>query len=252
MELKRNIKRNIKLTIEYDGTKYHGWQIQKNKSTVQGTIRDALINLTGETLILYGAGRTDSGVHAKAQVAHFHTYMDIPDYAFAKALNTKLPSDIVILESKTMPDEFHAQFDATKKTYSYRILNRPFPPAIDRNYCFWVWHPLDLDKMRQASQYLVGEKDFFSFASAHSDRKSTIRCLNFIDISKNNCYITIQMEADGFLYHMVRNIVGTLIAVGTGKILPEYVAEILSAKNRRLAGPTVPARGLYLECVHYL
>ena len=106
--------------------------------------------------------------------------------------------------------------------------------------------------MRQASQYLVGEKDFFSFASAHSDRKSTIRCLNFIDISKNNCYITIQMEADGFLYHMVRNIVGTLIAVGTRKILPEYVAEILSAKNRRLAGPTVPARGLYLECVHYL
>lgn len=245
------LKRNIKLTIEYDGTKYYGWQIQKNKNTVQGTIRDALINLTGEKLILYGAGRTDAGVHARGQVAHFRTFKEMPDYAFAKALNTKLPADIVILSSQEMPEEFHAQFDARTKAYSYRILNRPFPPAVDRNYCFWVWHPLDIEKMRQASQYLIGKHDFFSFASAHSDRKSTIRCLNFIDISQNNCYITITIEADGFLYHMVRNIVGTLIAVGSGKILPEYVVDILSAKCRALAGPTVPARGLYLEYVHY-
>ena len=245
------MKKNIKLTLEYDGTDYHGWQEQKDLPTIQGCLRQSIRELTGEKIIVWGSGRTDAGVHANGQVANFFTESEIPDHAFAKALNTILPPDIVIKKSRQVADEFHAQFSAKTKAYSYRIVQQQVRPVIERKYVYWVWRPLALDRMKTCCRYLIGTHDFSSFEAADSPRKSNIRTVNYIDITEESCYIRIQIEADGFLYRMVRNIVGTLIWIGHNKFPPEYAKTVLQAKCRKLAGPTAPAKGLFLEYVKY-
>lgn len=245
------MRRNIKLTIEYDGTNYHGWQEQDKLQTIQACLEQAIYDLCKEKVVVYGAGRTDAGVHAKAQVANFHTESKIPDYAFAKALNTLLPEDIVIKHSQEVPESFHSQFAAKRKAYSYNIINRRMRPALDRRFFHWVWALLDVEKMQEGAGYLLGEHDFSAFEAANSPRKSNVRTIHSIQVSRKDDYIKIQVEADGFLYHMVRNIAGTLIEVGKHKYPPECVKYILESKNRKFAASTAPARGLFLEYIIY-
>ena len=245
------MKRNIKLTIEYDGTNYHGWQEQKNVITIQKLIKDSIYKVTKENVTVYGAGRTDAGVHARGQVANFYTHSNIPDSNFANAINSHMPSDVIVLNSRNVELDFHSQFSAKGKCYSYQIISRASQPAIYRNYYHWVWYPLEVSLMREAAEILVGKHDFSSFQAANSPRKSNVRTVNYIDIAKENCYIKFFIDADGFLYHMVRNIVGTLILVGRKQLTPEAIREILVAKDRNLAGPTAPAKALFLEYVKY-
>lgn len=245
------MKRNIKLVLEYDGTNYHGWQEQKELPTIQGCLREAIYELCKEDVIIYGAGRTDAGVHARSQVANFHTESKIPDYAFSKALNTFLPMDIVIHESQEVPESFHAQFSVKSKAYSYNIINRKTRPVLDQRFYHWVWYPLNIEKIKEAARYFVGTHDFSAFEAADSPRKSNIRTVNYLEVTQNDFYIKIQIEADGFLYRMVRNITGTLIGVGNNKYEPEYVKTILESQDRSLAGNTAPPNGLILEYIKY-
>ncbi len=245
------MRRNIKLIIEYDGTNFYGWQEQADKITIQSTLKKTILQITGEDVIVYGAGRTDTGVHARGQVANFYTEHPMPDFAFAKAMNSLLPRDVCILESKSVELDFHSQFWAKGKAYSYNILNRTERPAIFRNYYHWVWHKLDVSKMQQAAQCLLGEHDFTSFEASNSPRKSNIRIIYKLNISEENNMIRIFIEANGFLYHMVRNIAGTLILIGNGKWPPEKMNDILKAQNRKFAGATAPSQGLVLEYVRY-
>ncbi|NUM33163.1 MAG: tRNA pseudouridine(38-40) synthase TruA [Candidatus Brocadiae bacterium] len=243
--------RNIKLTIEYDGTNYHGWQEQDNLQTIQGCLKQAIYDLCKENVIIYGAGRTDAGVHAKAQIANFRTESKIPDYAFAKALNTLLPEDIAIKASVEVPDSFHSQFAAQKKAYSYNIINRKTRPTMDRKFMHWVWVLLDIDRMQEGANYLLGKHDFSAFEAANSPRQSSVRTIYEIRVEKKQDYVKIWVEADGFLYHMVRNIAGTLIAVGKKKYAPEHIKRVLESRNRTLAASTAPACGLCLEYIEY-
>lgn len=243
--------RNIKLVIEYDGTDYNGWQEQEDKPTIQHCLKTCIQKLTGETVIVYGAGRTDAGVHANGQVANFHTSSTVPSHAFAKALNSLLPVDIAVRESGQVADDFHAQFCAKSKAYSYRIICRPTRPAIEQRYAFWVWDKLDVESMYKGSRHLLGTHDFSSFEAANSPRKSSVRTVNCIDIVQESCYIKFLIEADGFLYHMVRNIVGTLLAVGRKRRDEQEIKTILQSRQRKWAGPTAPAHGLFLEYVKY-
>ena len=237
--------------IEYDGTNYCGWQRQKELPTIQEFLENGLCEITGENVVVFGAGRTDSGVHARGQTAHFKTASHIPGHAFAKALNTALPSDIVVRESQEVPMDFHAQFSAKAKAYRYTLYNHEIKPAIQRNYVHWVWRSLDVEKMKQASVHLIGTHDFSSFEAANSPRKSNIRTVNYIDITKESCYIEILIEANGFLYKMVRNIVGTLISVGHRQHEPDHTKTVLEARDRKRSGSTAPAKGLCLEYVAY-
>lgn len=243
--------RNIKLTLEYDGTDYCGWQKQKDLPTIQAYLERCIFQLTGEEVAVYGASRTDSGVHAYGQVANFHTESKISAEVFAKALNAYLPEDIVITESSEVAPEFHAQFCARAKAYSYHIICRPVRPAIESRYAHWVMHPLSVERMRKAANFLIGTHDFSSFEAANSPRNCNVRTVNYIDISQKNCYIKISVEADGFLYRMVRNIVGTFIAVARDQMEVEAVCSILKAKDRTLAAATAPAKGLFLQYVVY-
>lgn len=245
------MERNIKLVVEYDGTDYCGWQEQDNAPTVQAALKRSIVQLTGEEVILNGAGRTDTGVHARGQVANFRTHSRIPAPAFVKALNAKLPPDIVIQEAEEVPMDFHAQYAAKAKAYSYQIISQPIRPVLENRYAHWVWFPLRIESLKEACGYLIGTHDFSSFEAANSPRKSRIRTINFIDILQEHCYIKIFVEADGFLYHMVRNIVGTLLTIERKSLFPKQMKNILEAKSRQIAGPTVAAKGLCLEYVKY-
>ncbi|MDD3375535.1 MAG: tRNA pseudouridine(38-40) synthase TruA [Candidatus Omnitrophica bacterium] len=250
--------RTIKLTVEYDGTKFSGWQIQaKGERTIQGEIKKALEKILNEKITLIGSGRTDQGVHAIGQVAHFTTNSLLDPKRIGKALNTKLPSDIVVLKSVKVKNDFHAQYGAQSKIYRYTILNRDAPSAYAKNFCHHCPQKLDLNAMKKATTKFLGKKDFASVAAMDvAKRKSgkiidTIRTIKKINIQKKKNIITIDIEATGFLYKMVRNITGTLIQVGLGKISPNQIPEILKARNRKLAGPTGPAKGLCLLKVKY-
>ncbi|BBM83174.1 tRNA pseudouridine(38-40) synthase TruA [Candidatus Uabimicrobium amorphum] len=245
------MKRNIKLTVEYDGTNYYGWQIQPSVPTIQNELKKAIFNITKENVTIIGSGRTDTGVHAKNQVAHFHTQSSIKVADFAKAINSQLPEDIVVKQSQLAEMDFHAQYQAKAKAYSYTIFVGEHRPAINRNYVYWIRRNLNVSLMREAASYLIGTHDFSSFEAAKSPRKSSIRTINKVDIQKENCYITTLLEANGFLYKMVRNIMGTLIEVGYEKYSPTKINEILKAKNRDFAGVTAPSHGLCLEYVLY-
>jgi len=243
--------KRIKLTISYDGTNYCGWQIQPNGITIEEVLNKALGKLTGEEIQVIGASRTDSGVHALGNVAVFDTKTTIPADKIAMALNQRLPEDIVITRSEEVALDFHPRYCDCSKTYEYHIINTRIPVPTKRLTNYFVSYELDLDKMRQAAGYLVGEHDFVSFCNVRTDVENTVRTVTALDVLENGDEITIRITGNGFLYNMVRIIVGTLIRVGRGFYAPEKVKEILEAKDRKAAGVTAPAHGLFLVEIKY-
>ena len=241
----------IKLVIEYDGTSYCGWQRQGRGKSVQQTIEDILRSLTGEKTILHGAGRTDAGVHALGQTAHFDTQSRIPADKFSFALNSLLPPDIRIRESSLADEGFHARFGAKRKHYRYVIQNDPHASAVLRNFSMQVPSKLDLDKMKQAAAHLVGEHDYSAFTSAQLRVKSPVRTVYSLEISQRGSLIWIDVWGNGFLYNMVRIIAGTLINAGMGKLKPEDIPAVLESRDRRRAGATAKPQGLFLMEVRY-
>lgn len=250
--------RNIKLTIEYDGTNYSGWQIQQKRpqslgkeKTIQGIIEKALEQILQERIRLTGAGRTDAGVHALGQVANFKTKSKMPMAAMQRALNALLPKDIVIIDIEEARPDFNARFDARSKTYRYQILNRHYSTAFDRLYQCHIPYRLEVRQMKREARALSGRHYFKSFQAADKKERMSVRNIRRISIRKDGPVINIEIEANGFLYNMVRNIVGTLIEIGRGKFPPGSMRRILRAKDRTLAGPTAPAKGLSLIQVKY-
>ncbi|MBU5425684.1 tRNA pseudouridine(38-40) synthase TruA [Tissierella pigra] len=245
--------KNIKLTIEYEGTNYAGWQRQDNVITIQEKLEGALEILTNEKIKLIGSGRTDGGVHALAQVANFITNATIPGERYKYALKFLLPDDITIMDSEEVDIGFNSRFSATKKTYKYIVYNGELPKALYRNFSYYVPYDIDIDKMIDASKYLIGTHDFASFMAAKSSVKSTIRTIYSISIEKEkeNELIIFKIEGNSFLRNMVRIIVGTLLEIGFGKLNVEDLCKIISEKNRELAGHTAPPQGLFLEKVFY-
>ncbi|WMM25601.1 tRNA pseudouridine(38-40) synthase TruA [Tissierella sp. MB52-C2] len=243
--------KNIKLTIEYEGTNYSGWQKQDNVITIQQKLEDALETLTKEKIKLIGSGRTDGRVHALGQVANFLTNATIPGGKYKYALKFLLPEDITIVESKEVDIEFHSRFDANKKIYKYIVYNGELPRALYRNFSYYVPYNIDIDKMICASEYLIGTHDFASFMATDSNVKSTIRTIYNISIEKEEELIIFRVEGNSFLRNMVRIIVGTLLDIGFGRLNVEDLSKIILGRNRELAGPTAPAQGLFLEKVFY-
>ncbi len=243
--------RNIRLVIEYDGTNYAGWQIQKNAKSIQATLEAALKRILNEKAKLISCGRTDSGVHAKGHVANFKTNSKIPLVNIERGLNSVLPKDIVIKEAKEVPSDFNSRFDAKSKVYRYTILNRPHPAALCRYYFYHIPYKLNLKKMRREAKVLLGRHDFKSFQAADKKERSSVRTIKKLTVKKKGDFIEIEMGADGFLYNMARNIVGTLIEIGRGRFKPGSMKKILKAKDRNLAGRTAPAKGLCLVEVKY-
>ena len=244
--------RAVKLVIEYDGTNYLGWQVQPRGVTVQGVIEEKLSLLTGEAIRLIGAGRTDSGTHAYGQVAHFKTGSLMEANSIRKALNSLLPADIVIRRGEDVSTAFHARKDARSKVYEYRILNRESRPALFRGYAWHVSQSLDLEEMKKSSQYLIGEHDFSCFRSVGTPTRTAVRRVEGIGWKKNKeGLIQFEIEASGFLKQMVRAIVGTLVEVGKRRIRSEEFLAILESRDRKRAGPTAPAHGLFLKEVKY-
>ncbi len=243
---------NFKITIEYDGSAYHGWQRQAEDRTIQGEIENALMTMTGDTVTVTGSGRTDAGVHALNQTANFRCATSLTPEAFLKGLNSLLPEDIVITSCKVVPEKFHARYDVKSKVYHYRILNRLLPAAISRQYGWHIRKKLDLGAMKEALCGIIGSHDFKAFEGSGSPRASSIRCIINADFVKtDDDYLVLRIEGDGFLKFMVRNIVGTIVDVGLGKITPDDFKQILVSKNRNLAGITAPAHGLFLIEVKY-
>ena len=246
------MEKNFKLTIEYDGTAFHGWQTQKSEPTIQAAIENALATMTGQAVRLIGAGRTDAGVHALGQVANFRCDTRMDEAAMQRGLNSLLPPDIVIRRCRQAAPSFHARFDAKSKRYRYTILNQPVPAAIGRQY---VWHlrpQLDTAAMRAGLESIIGRHDFSAFEGAGSPRQHSIRTVMAAEIAAPApCRMEISIEAEGFLRYMVRNIVGTLVAVGSGKMAISDVGAILASGDRSRAAPTAPPQGLCLLEVTY-
>jgi pseudouridylate synthase I len=243
--------RRIMMVIAYDGTNYCGWQIQPNCVTVEDTINKTLSRLLGESIRVLGVSRTDSGVHALGNVAVFDTTAKIQAEKVAFALNTKLPKDIRIQESYEVALDFHPRYAKSHKIYEYKIWNHTFLDPTKRLYSLFHYIPLDIELMKRAAQYLVGEHDFKSFCAAKTDVVVTIREIYSIDITQEDKMITIRVKGNGFLYNMIRIIVGTLMNVGAKVYEPEYIKEILEAKDRNKAGPTVRPEGLTLVKIGY-
>ncbi len=243
--------RNLKLLIEYDGTHYCGWQIQPELPTVQGTVKRALEAILGEKVNLKGASRTDSGVHAYGQVANFTTDSGIHPLAIRQSLKDILPDDIVVKDVTVVPQGFGSRHDAKEKTYIYKIYNNTSETAIHRGRCWLVKRPLNLKRMQEAAKFLIGQKDFSSFQSAHSEADHSIREIHSVKVSREDVFIEIRVTGRSFLMHMVRIMAGTLVNVGKGKIAPEEIPAIIEAKDRKRAGVTAPSKGLYLVEVKY-
>ena len=243
--------KRIKLTIAYDGTNYCGWQIQPNGITIEEVLNKTLTKLTGENIQVIGASRTDSGVHALGNVAVFDTETTIPAEKIAMALNQRLPEDIVVVQSEEVDADFHPRYCDCSKTYEYHIINTRIPIPTQRLTNYFVSYELNLEHMRQAASDLIGEHDFVSFCNVRTDVENTVRTITALDILTEGNHITIRITGDGFLYNMVRIIVGTLIRVGRGFYAPEKVKEILEAKDRKAAGVTAPAHGLMLVEINY-
>lgn len=239
------------LQIEYDGTNYCGWQIQPNGNTVQAEITKAIKKLTAEDVVLNGAGRTDSKVHAREQVANFHTLTHIPPEGIARGLNTLLPEDIVIIGAREMPLEFHARYSAIGKQYSYHIYHNKYRTALYRNHSYHVSYPLQIDNMEKAAKMLIGRHDFKGFMTNKSSVKTTEREIYAIDFHKKQDSIWIVFRGNGFLYNMVRIIVGTLVEIGYGRKEVVDIQKPLILKDRTKAGHTAPPQGLYLDKVIY-
>ncbi|MGB9698803.1 MAG: tRNA pseudouridine(38-40) synthase TruA [Thermodesulfobacteriota bacterium] len=244
--------RQIKLIIEYDGTNYHGWQMQPHVPTIQEEISKKISQMTGEQVTLLGAGRTDAGVHAWGQVACFKTNSQIPLEGFYRGLNSLLPPDIVIKAVEEVAENFHPQFSSRSKIYQYVILNQKFPSAIHRHFSWHIPFPLDVPTMQKAADCLIGRKDFSAFQAADDEPSHPVREILRAQWSvRAEVFLDFFIEADGFLKHMVRNIVGTLVDVGRGKISVADFQKIIEAKDRRRAGMTAPPQGLFLVAIKY-
>lgn len=255
--------KRVYMTIAYDGTNYVGWQMQPNGTAVEEVINKALSDLLGEEIVIAGASRTDSGVHALGNVAVFDTETRIPSDKISYALNRVLPRDIVISESHEVDPGFHPRHADCKKTYEYNILNSNHPNPMLWRYSHFVYLPLDTAAMKAGAQYLVGEHDFASFCSAHAQTKTTVRTIYDLEVEENTerirgmhladgqKLITLRISGNGFLYNMVRIIAGTLIRVGHHMYPPEHVKEILDACDRKVSGPKAPAQGLTLLGIKY-
>jgi tRNA pseudouridine38-40 synthase len=254
--------KKIRLLIEYDGTAYHGWQLQKDKITVQGVMEDSVLKVTGERARILGASRTDAGVHALAQVATFRTESRLDAGTIRRAMNAVLPEDIRILDASVIDDSFNPRDDAVKKRYFYIIANQRITSAFLFRYSWIVPQALKPDAMEKAAQVLIGKHNFSSFMGAGSDIKNTVREIYSINIERlekiafmtadiNGNFIKISIDANGFLRHMVRNIAGTLTEIGRGRIPPARMAKILESLDRKQAGQTAPPNGLFLEKIYY-
>lgn len=244
--------RNIRLTLSYDGSDFNGWQTQPGYRTVQETLEKAIAALTGEERVRVNAsGRTDAGVHAVGQVVNFYTTTRHACPVILRAVNAHLPPDVVLRSAEDVPQAFDANRDAKRKLYRYVIHDGPVPSPFLRRYAFHTRHPLDADAMRRAAQVLKGRHDFHSFETEWPNRMSSVRTITHLGLSRAGEYVWLDVEADGFLYNMVRAIAGTLVNVGRGYWPESRVAEILQAEDRRLAGPTAPPQGLFLMRVTY-
>jgi tRNA pseudouridine38-40 synthase len=244
-------KRNIRLTIAFDGTAYHGWQIQQGAPTLQGLLSNAIVRITGESPTLTGSGRTDAGTHARGLVANFFTGSRIPVAQLVRALNGVLPRDIRILSARRVSDDFHARRHAVSKTYRYQMFLGPIlPPHLLREY-FHFPYPVDFAKMQSAARLFKGEHDFAGFAKANPAVSSTVRRIFRCELKKKGRRLFLTVEGSGFLHHMVRNMAGTLLEVGRGAISLDEFQALFVNRDRRLAGFTAPARGLILLKVQY-
>ena len=243
--------RNIKLTIEYEGKDYNGWQKQPSHLNIQGEIEKAIQHITGEEVDLIGSGRTDAGVHAFGQVANFKTNSDFPIEKMATAINSQLKQSIRVLKSEEVPLDFHSRYHCHQKTYAYIIDNSKQGTAIYRNITYHLAQPLNLEKMQEAANYLLGEHDFSSFKSSGTSSKNSVRTIYKAQVLKEQDRVIIMLTGNGFLYNMVRIIAGTLVEVGLGHISSEEIKNILEAKDRKKAGKTLPAKGLFLMSVDY-
>ncbi|MDE7251847.1 MAG: tRNA pseudouridine(38-40) synthase TruA [Acetatifactor sp.] len=244
--------RNIRLLLQYEGSRYQGWQRQQSTdNTIQGKLEVLLSRMCGETITLSGSGRTDAGVHALGQVANFHTECQMPVEEMLAYINRYLPEDIAVVEIAEAPLRFHSRLNAKGKHYEYRVINSAIPDVFRRRYALEMPESLDVEAMRQAAGFLLGEHDFKSFTSAKKGKKSTVRRIDEIAIVKEGNVITFSFRGNGFLHHMIRILMGTLLEVGMGKRAPESMEEILAARDREQAGPLVPAKGLVLVEVYF-
>jgi tRNA pseudouridine38-40 synthase len=243
--------RNIKLVLSYDGTEFSGWQRQLNGRTVQQVLEEAIGRLTGTEPATTASGRTDAGVHALGQAVNFYTASRHPPEVFVKALNALLPSDVRVKEASEVSQAFHATLDAKAKLYRYVVDNNPIADLFQRRYSHHVYQRLDADAMHRAAQVLKGRHDFHSFETHWPNRTSSVRTVTHVAVSRMNGFVWIDVEADGFLYNMVRSIAGTLLLVGTGRWPESRLADVLAAEDRRAAGPTAPPAGLFLVRVCY-
>jgi tRNA pseudouridine38-40 synthase len=244
--------RNMKLVIEYDGTKYNGWQrLGDTDNTIQAKLEGVLSKMTGENIEVIGSGRTDAGVHAYHQVANFKTHSPMSIYEIRDYCNQYLPQDIVVKEVKKVDDRFHAQYNAKSKKYLYRLWIGRIPTAFQRKYTYYIPQRLNIEAMREAAGYLIGEHDFLAFSSVKSKKKSTVREIYSIDIDTEESELKIMFHGNGFLHNMVRILVGTLIEVGLGQMKVEEITQIMEGKVRAQAGVTAPAQGLFLYEVNY-
>lgn len=238
--------KRVMLIVAYDGTNYHGWQLQPNVTTIESVLNETLSSLLKENIKVIGASRTDTGVHALGNIAVFDTQSRMPAEKVSYALNQRLPDDIRIQSSREVPQDFHPRRQDSRKTYEYRIWNSAFPMPVYRLYSYFTYVPLDMTLMQKAAEYLRGEHDFKSFCSVNTTAESTVRTIYDISVDKIDSQITVRVTGSGFLYNMVRIIVGTLMEVGKGNLAPERMEEILKACDRTKAGPTAPACGLTL------
>lgn len=249
------MKKNFKLTLEYDGTPYSGWQVQNNSITIQGEIERALSLMLNQPIRISGSGRTDAGVHALAQVANFQSdNTSMGEIQLKKGLNSLLKGPIVVHECKEVDEEFHSRYYAREKEYHYFFLNRELPCAVGRNFIWHIRKPLKVSAMEECCKIITGTHDFKAFEGAGSPRSTTVRTIFMAGFERSeteNDRFTFKIRGDGFLRFMVRNIVGTLVLAGAGKITPDDFRKILEGKDRNLAGPTAPAKGLFLMRVFY-
>ncbi len=260
-----NAQANWKLTLQYDGTDYFGWQVQPDRATIQGELAAAVERVTGERVLPQGSGRTDAGVHARGQVASFAMAAPIPAANLQRALNRTLPEAIRVLSAEIAAADFHARHSARAKTYEYRIFRGEICPPWEARYAWALNWPLDPAAMRAAAELVVGEHDFTSFAASDPDlatrnstedenepeRRGNVRTIFASGWTESGDLLVYRVRGDGFLHHMVRNLVGTFVDAGRGQIAPEDVARILEARSRGAAGATAPARGLFLDSVEY-
>ena len=250
-QLEKTTKR-VRLTVAYDGTNYHGWQIQNNGITIESELNRCLTDLLREPVEVIGASRTDSGVHAVGNIAVFDTTSRMPAEKISYALNQRLPEDIRIQKSEQVPQDWHPRRCDSRKTYEYRIYRAQFPMPVKRLYSLFTYYELDVNRMQEAAAYLEGEHDFKSFCCVRTQAESTVRTIYSLEVLQEGSEIIIRIKGNGFLYNMVRIIAGTLIQVGKGRFKPEYVKQMLEAKDRTVAGQTAPPQGLTLVGIEYV